>query len=79
MLPFKIKTSLNNLLADLEFRQVDPLHPSFEVYFNKTLIADMYKENGKWYQRGTQNILHEYSDILGKAIDEYLTKHAYRK
>lgn len=75
MLPIKIKATVDGALYEVEFRQIDPLHPDFEVIQDGKIIAKLHKENSRWSTNDEACLRPVEISAIGKAIDEKLQEY----
>jgi len=70
----KVMATIDGELYEVEVKQLDPLHPNFQVFQEGELIAELHRANDKWFGDEGTCLMPEDIQTIGKTIDKRILK-----
>jgi len=71
---FKIMATIDDALYEVEVKQLDPLHPRFQVFQDGNQIAELQRANDKWLGDEDTCLMPDDIANIGKTIDKRILK-----
>jgi|GEM_PF-1442634 len=70
----KVMATIDGELYEVEVKQLDPLHPDFQVFQDGEQIAALHKANDKWFGDEGTCLMPDDIKNIGKTIDKRILK-----
>lgn len=72
MQPSKVMATIDGALYEVQVKQIDPLHPNYEVIQDGKRTGELYKTNDNWYAKDETCLMPDDIKAIGKAVDRNL-------